>query len=162
VKLVDPYFDSGEQRFKKSFCKIFERICQVADSKVRIEVHTGCQQSQQDFTDKLQNDWPRLIPPGRRIFFHRWNEEPQGEQLHRRLILSERGGILIEAGLDAGPEGQTTTTTLLSANEHSRFWKGLFLPGPAGATVDALYGFQDSCDVTGAAQPRNHGAQRRW
>lgn len=162
VRLLDPHFDSGEQRFKKSFSRLFERICQVADSKVRIEVHTGCKQSQEDFTDKLKSDWPRLIPPGRRIFFHRWIEEPQGEQLHRRLILSERGGILIEAGLDAGPEGQTTTVALLSAAEHCRFSKGLVTPGPAGASPEALYEFKDTYQMIGSAHSNRHGYQTSW
>jgi len=157
VKLLDPHLDSGESRFKKSVGKLFERICLVADSKVRIEVHSGCKQSQQDFADKLQSDWPKLIPPGRKVFFHRWTEEPQGEQLHRRLILSERGGILVEAGLDAGPQGQSTTATLLSAAEHLRFWKGLVIPGAAGSCPDALYEFKDSCEVSGGG----HGYQRR-
>jgi hypothetical protein len=157
VKLLDPHFDSGEARFKKSFSKIFETVCQAADSRVRIEVHSGCKQSQEDFTDKLNNDWPPLISPGRRIYFLRWVEEPQGEQLHRRLILSERGGILVEAGLDAGLEGQTTTATLLSATEHARFWKGLVTPGAAGPSPDALYDFTDSYEVTGAADSRRHG-----
>ncbi len=161
VKLLDPHFDSGEVRFKKSFRKLFEAICQVADSKVKIEVHCGSKQSQQNFTDKLLNEWPELIPPGRKVFFYRWVEEPQGEQLHRRLILSERGGVLVEAGLDVGYQGQTTTATLLSTAEHMRFWKGLTIPGSTGPSPDALFEFRDNFDVTGSAKFSGHGYQRR-
>jgi hypothetical protein len=160
VKLLDPHFDSGEPRFKKTFRKLFEAICQAADSKVKIEVHCGCTQSQQDFTDKLRDEWPGLIPPGRKVFFYRWAEEPQGEQLHRRLILSERGGILVEAGLDTGHAGQTTTATLLSPAEHLRFWKGINIPGPAGPSPECLFEFRDNYDVTGVTP--TGGQPRRW
>ena len=149
VKLLDPHLDPGESRFKTSFSKLLESICHVADYKVRIEVHTGTKQSQQDFADKLQNDWPTLIPMGRKVLFHRWREEPQGEQLHRRLILSERGGILVEAGLDTGHEGQTTTASILSASEHLRFWKGLSVPTAVGPSPEAIFEFKDTYDVTG-------------
>ena len=160
VKLLDPHFDSGESRFKRTFRKLFEEISQTADSKVKIEVHCGCTQSRQDFTDKLRDEWPELIPPGKKVFFYRWAEEPQGEQLHRRLILSERGGILVEAGLDTGPAGQTTTATLLSGAEHLRFWNGLTIPGATGPSPDVLFDFKDSYDVTGVAPTGGHA--RRW
>jgi hypothetical protein len=127
---------------------------------VKIEIHCGCTQSQQDFTDKLHDEWPELIPPGKKVFFYRWAEEPQGEQLHRRLILSERGGILVEAGLDAGYAGQTTTATLLSAAEHLRFWKGIDIPSPAGPSPECLFDFRDSYDVAGVAP--SGSKHQRW
>jgi hypothetical protein len=172
VKLLDPHFRSDHARFKKTFRKLFETIGQVADSKVKIEVHCECKKSQelctdkeqssQDFEARLRNEWPELIPPGRKIFFYQWAEAPLGEQMHRRLILSERGGILVEAGLDAGNEGQTTTATILSTAEHLRFWKGLAVPTGGGPSPDALFELKDFCDVSGVAKSSGYENASRW
>lgn len=86
---------------KKSFRRLFETISQIGATGFRLEVHSGIVPDCQDFAGTITSQWPQLIPPGRRVSFFRWKEEPQGEQLHRRMILADRGGLLVEAGLES-------------------------------------------------------------
>jgi hypothetical protein len=163
VKILEPHLNPDLPRFQRPFRRLFESICQIGATSLRIEVHSGVLPKYEcpDFAATIATTWCHLIPPGRRVSFFRWNEEPQGEKLHRRLILADRGGILVEVGLDDGPEGQTTTATRLSSAEHLRFWKGLQAPTPTGPCPDALYEFHDTCDATGAAAPAPNRPYRR-
>lgn len=150
VKILEPHLNPEKDRFKRSFRRLFATIPQIGATGVRVEVHSGVVLDCQDFAGAITTQWPQLIPPGRKVSFFRWAEDPQGEQLHRRMILADRGGLLVEAGLDCGQQGQTTTATRLSAAEHLRFWNGLQTPGPAGQSPDCLYQFLDTCEATGA------------
>lgn len=163
VKILEPHLNPDLARFQRPFRRLFERICQIGATGLRIEVHSGVLPTYEcpDFAGTITTTWSHLIPSGRRVSFFRWNEEPQGEKLHRRLILADRGGILVEVGLDDGPEGQTTTATRLSPEEHLRFWKGLQAPGPTGPSPDCLYEFHDTCDATGAVATVQNRPYRR-
>ena len=161
VTIIDPYFNPEQPRFQRSFRSMFETIFRIGAPRLIVEVHSGKVLDCQDFVGTLTNHWPQFIPPGKKVSFFRWKEEPQGEQLHRRMILADRGGLLVEAGLDCGQAGQTTTVTRLSAAEHLRFWKGLHAPSPTGPSPDCLYEFHDTCDATGAVVAVSNRPYRR-
>jgi hypothetical protein len=150
VKLLDPHLKPGEPRFKKSFRSLFETICQIGATGLRLEVHCGVDLEWDDFARTIAAEWPELIPPRRKVHFFRWKEQSGGEQLHRRTILADRGGILVEAGLDCGREGQTTTVSRLSAAEHLRFWNGLQAPTSANPSPDCLYELDNTCEAMGS------------
>lgn len=48
-----------------------------------------------------------VIPPAWTVTFFRWREWPDGEDFHARYVLTDVGGLRIDAGLDEAP-GQTT------------------------------------------------------
>jgi hypothetical protein len=54
----------------------------------------------------------------------RWRKEREtaGETLHPRYILTDRGGIRVDHGLDEGEPGETTDIGLLSENLYSQRW----------------------------------------
>jgi len=54
-----------------------------------------------------------LIPKDIKIKLYRWDFDDGGEGIHARYILTERGGMRIDWGLDSGREGQKTDVCLM-------------------------------------------------
>jgi len=75
-----------------------------------------------------------FIPSSCTVEFTRWSQQPGGKQLHRRFLLTDRGGIALDPGLDDSQEpGDRTTLTLLPAERHRVIWADF----QSGATVFA-------------------------
>jgi len=55
-----------------------------------------------------------------------------GETFHARYVLTERGGIRFDVGLDEGPVGETTDVTLLDTQLHITRWNDFQETDPAG------------------------------
>lgn len=62
---------------------------------------------------ELATTLPGKLPANVQIKFFVWREREGGDRYHRRYVLTERGGIYVEGGLDRGTEGQTTDIGLL-------------------------------------------------
>ena len=79
-----------------------------------------------------------MIPNPLAISFFRWREKNNGEQFHARYILTDRGGIRVDAGLDNGQPGQTTTVTLIPPEIHKKIWDSL-------RRDEDIYDLENSC-----------------
>lgn len=55
-----------------------------------------------------------IIPDGMTVSIVRWREKPGGEDFHARYVLTDKGGIGIDAGLSAEGKHQTTIMHLMS------------------------------------------------
>ncbi len=108
--LVDRYFDASEPRFVRPF----EAFAAVRNDWKRIEVHTGRpERFQRDIQEaKYRRALELAVPVGVPLTVCFW----PGERLHARYVLTERGGLHFDFGLD---EGQGTT--LVSLLEHDVF-----------------------------------------
>ncbi len=134
--IVDPYFNE-DPKWQQPLSAILK--ASRADDRhfQRIEVHT------RDFTlgdggsgrrspsasksrilhAELSRTLPGKLPAGVQIEFFVWRERVGGDRYHRRYILTERGGIYVEGGLDRGTEGQTTDVGLLAENVFVQRWR---------------------------------------
>jgi hypothetical protein len=46
------------------------------------------------------------MPPGSRLKICRWDQKHEGDFFHSRYILTEKGGVRIDWGLDSGKPGE--------------------------------------------------------
>jgi hypothetical protein len=54
-----------------------------------------------------------VIPPGMTVTIYRWREKPGSADFHARYLLTDRGGIRIDAGFSAEGASQTTDMALM-------------------------------------------------
>ncbi len=137
ILFIDPYFSEG-RKWQESLLKSLT-ACRAHDRHFgRIEVHTseyderekesrltnGQQTSKlavfkrdlaPELSEKLTNDIS--------VKFFIWKPRRGGDRYHRRYVLTERGGIYFEGGLDRGAEGHTTDVGLLSDKVWQERWE---------------------------------------
>lgn len=63
-----------------------------------------------------------LLPNGVRLQVVRWDRHYQGDFFHERCILTEKGGLQIDWGLDVGKPGETTLVSLLEDETWRQSW----------------------------------------
>jgi len=115
--LVDPYFDPSEPRFVWPF----EAFVGVCPGWKRLELHRAKPEAfDRDVQeDKYRRNLVLAVPTGTTLEVFFWPGLPAGGGLHPRFVLTERGGIQFDHGLD---EGQSTAqTTLVTLLEHEVF-----------------------------------------
>jgi hypothetical protein len=65
-----------------------------------------------------------ILPQGVSLKLHRWTRRhDQSDFFHGRYILTERGGIRIDWGLDQGRSGETTDITLMDDGLWQEYWE---------------------------------------
>ncbi|MCZ7638848.1 MAG: hypothetical protein M5U12_24010 [Verrucomicrobia bacterium] len=117
--LVDRFFDPCEPRFTRPF----GQFVRVHTGWRRLELHTSRRGSfrrdiqQANYRSKLEP----TVPSGADLVVCFWPDLPATARMHPRFVLTERGGVHFDVGLDEGPG-----TALVSLLEHEvflQFWK---------------------------------------
>ncbi|TWT44379.1 hypothetical protein RAS1_07930 [Phycisphaerae bacterium RAS1] len=125
--IVDPYFDPQVPRFFDVFQSLIREACGARTPPGRLELH--CSNARSGTTDHWEGQCSsrlgRLIGANFRLRVVRWAQRAGGETFHARYILTERGGLRFDVGLDAGPPGETTDVTLLDSQLHIARWNDL-------------------------------------
>lgn len=75
-----------------------------------------------EFFEASAREMAKRLPSSVTIEFVRWEERAGGDQIHNRYVLTDLGGVLLGAGIDAGPEGQTDDIQLLSETTYMLRW----------------------------------------
>ena len=57
-----------------------------------------------------------VIPADLKLTIYRWREKGGGEDFHARYLLTDKGGIRIDAGFSAEGDHQTTDMALMAFN----------------------------------------------
>jgi hypothetical protein len=116
IILVDPNFDATEPRFKDPLMTFLAprpaekpwRTCQF---------HTDRPADDKVLENRKRNSerhLPEVVPAGTTLRLHFWSRKTGGERLHPRFVLTERGGLQFDFGLDKGDgPGDTTIVTLM-------------------------------------------------
>lgn len=131
IVLVDPHF-GGEARFGKPLTAMIRCAC---DGRVprRFEYHLSAKSAKShlaakaltssEFKAVLEKHRPHLAIPAKvRIVFVRWDQLENGDTLHPRYVLTEKGGLRYDHGLDEGNPGETTDVECLDPTIHSHRW----------------------------------------
>ncbi|HEY3853398.1 MAG TPA: hypothetical protein VGO67_03280 [Verrucomicrobiae bacterium] len=119
VKLVDRNFDPSEPRFTRPFGAFIG----VREKWKSLELHTATPKHfdpdaiRSKYRRKLELD----VPKGSTLEVFLWPGLPDGDRMHPRFVLTERGGVYFDYGLDE-TEG-SAETTLVALLEHEVYFK---------------------------------------
>ncbi|HIJ88889.1 MAG TPA: hypothetical protein HPP97_14620 [Desulfuromonadales bacterium] len=121
VLFIDPHFDATKPRYRNTLKAFLEKIPEPGKLK-RIEYHVSNTLLPGNFSGSLQEHLPRIMSRDVTITFIRWQEANSGDSLHPRYILTDRGGIRIEHGLDEEHGGPTADVSLLDSTLFKSRW----------------------------------------
>ncbi|HAM50980.1 MAG TPA: hypothetical protein DCP92_09945 [Nitrospiraceae bacterium] len=140
ILFVDPHFNPNERRYQETL-KHFVQAIGKNDEVLRIEYHLSAEYERAPSTDFFQRacrlQITCLLPVGMRIKFKRWRQIEGGETLHPRYILTDKGGVRVEHGLDEGEDGETTDISILDLPVYQQRWRD-YHESPAFELVDEI------------------------
>ena len=122
LKLVDRNFDPCEPRFSGPF----EAFVGVRSCWKRLEVHAALplHYSQHVIQANYRRALELAVPTGTTLQVFLWPGLPEGDRMHPRFVLTERGGVYFDYGLDEGQSPfETTLVTLLEHEVFIRQWE---------------------------------------
>jgi hypothetical protein len=89
-----------------------------------------------------------VIPDGMSVSIFRWREKERGEDFHARYVLTDKGGIAIDAGLSAEGNHQTTDMHLMSCTLVKRKAQALTRDATVYQLVEPILRIDSSCLVS--------------
>jgi hypothetical protein len=115
IIIIDPNFDPVEQRFIETLSLLLVFAC-VPHVPERLELHAEYsyhknQRRENDWKEDCRTNLPPLIPDGFSVEIFQWEAKWSGDKPHARYVLTERGGIRYDYGIDEGA-GQTTDVSV--------------------------------------------------
>jgi len=124
VLFIDPHFNPEMSRYRNTLKAFLEKIPEPGKLK-RIEYHVSNSLLPVNFSGSLLEHLPRIMSRDVTITFIRWQEAVRGsggDSLHPRYILTDRGGIRFEHGLDEELGGPTADVSLLDNGLFKARW----------------------------------------
>ena len=116
VVLVDPYYDPFSPRYQTTLRECL-RMVHASNPRTLCEIHHLDREDGPD-AEAIERDarakFGTVIPEGMTITLYRWREKAGGEDFHARYLLTDRGGMRIDAGFSAEGGHQTTDISLMS------------------------------------------------
>jgi hypothetical protein len=117
VLIVDPYYDPFDARYQGTL-----RACLAvlfdANPKATCEIHHK-EHKRCPPADAIERNartkFVGVIPNGKVVTIYRWQEIDGGTDFHARYLLTDKGGIAIDAGFSAEGGHQTTDMHLMSS-----------------------------------------------
>jgi hypothetical protein len=116
ILFVDPFFDPYSPRYKSTFRECLG-IVKALNCGAICEIHYRYHDdkpSQADLEREAANLFRGVIPADMTVTIYCWREKDGGADFHARYLLTERGGIGIDAGFSAEGNHQTTDMHLMS------------------------------------------------
>ena len=116
INLVDPYFDLAKGSYREPLREMMSSLQAAGKDSVTIRIHYRDHDSRPHENEILRNakTWVKgMMPDGYEIRLYAWQEHENGEDLHDRYLLCDRGGMMIGAGFEAFGPQETATIALL-------------------------------------------------
>ncbi len=145
LKLVDPNFDPTGPRWLRGLAALlrtFEarrRRDAPGSGGALVELHVSSKAR-----DGSAEEWggaaarlSEVVPSGLSLTLVRWGEAEDGTRMHARYVLTERGGLEVNYGLDAPGHG-TTHVTLLDGGFRDKAWRDFSKASSRLAFVDEV------------------------
>ena len=115
IVFVDPFFDPYNPRHKRLFFRCLT-IVRDLNPRAVCEVHYRYHDDK-PANAELEHEGARLfkgvIPEGMMLTVFCWKERDGGEDFHARYLLTDKGGIRVDAGFDPVGDHQKTDMTLM-------------------------------------------------
>jgi hypothetical protein len=115
VLFVDQYYDPFNSRYQTTLRECL-KIVHAANPGATCEIHYGDRSRAPPVSAiirEARDKFRTVIPAGMMLTLFRWREKPGGQDLHARYLLTETGGIRVDAGFSAEGEHQTTDVSLM-------------------------------------------------
>lgn len=113
---VDPYYDPFNARYQQTLGACLTVLFD-AEPGSTCEIH-HMQHNRCPPIDAIEREakakFSGVIPKGKAVTIFRWEEFPGGSDFHARYLLTDKGGISIDAGFSAEGGHQTTDIHLMS------------------------------------------------
>lgn len=116
ILFVDPFFDPFNTRYKNTFRECL-KIVEAENSGAVCEIHYRHHNNKpgQDVLEReAVNLFGTVIPEGMEINIYCWRQKQGGADFHARYLLTDKGGIGVDAGFSAEGDHQTTDMHLMS------------------------------------------------
>lgn len=128
IVFVDPYFGPQNSRHRQPLVAFLRAVVRGRPCELpsRVEVHCSADGGGVEegyFRDECNRRLPHCVPDCLCLKVVRLRERDGGELLHNRYILTDLGGVMLGAGLDEGPEGQTDDIILLGRELYEHRWR---------------------------------------
>jgi len=116
---VDRFFDVRDARYLETLQACLEVVHSSGANGVRCEIHY-CDHDSRPPADMIEREAYRwlqgVIPNGMSIALYAWQEKAGGEDFHARYLLTDVGGISVEAGFSADGAHQNVQLGLLATD----------------------------------------------
>ena len=116
ILFVDRYFDIREPRDKETLEASLAIIDADGSGSVQCEIHFcdhDKRPSAQFVTENASGWFSGVIPEGLTVLLFSWKEKKGGDDFHARYLLTDRGGMIVDAGFRAVGKHQKVLLTLL-------------------------------------------------
>lgn len=117
ILFVDPYLDISSAENRETLKACLEIIASNISPVQKCEVHFGHMDRLGSSTDIIEGNIERwlddVLPDGISVIFYNWEKKDRGEDFHARYLLTEKGGLSIDAGFRARGHHQTVDMSLL-------------------------------------------------
>ena len=118
VLFVDPFYSPFNNKFQVTLRACLELVKTAGTVRV-CEIHHLDHSSCPTPDAILCNSYSvfrNVIPDGMKLNIYRWREREGGEDFHGRYLLTDKGGIRIDAGFSAEGSHQTTDMNLMAVD----------------------------------------------
>lgn len=131
IIFVDKMFTPNSDRWQILLAKFIALASIERNKSPIIEYHTKidndeygklAEERMQEFHNDCDEHLGHLIPKGLSLKIVRWDKHHRGDFFHERCILTDKGGIRIDWGLDVGKPGETTLVSLMEDNVWEESW----------------------------------------
>lgn len=116
VLFVDPFFDPYNARFKNTLRECLA-VVKAKNPEAVCEIHYRFHKdkpSNFELEKEAANLFIGVIPDGIAVAVYCWRQKNGGADFHARYLLTDRGGISIDAGFSAEGAHQSTDMHLMS------------------------------------------------
>lgn len=136
----DPYFNPTSPRTARIIGQlIFLCLNQPRQEPLRrIEFHTAYEEVR-GFYEAAQRELPRFIPAGLTLRIVRWRRRPDGDGLHNRYVLTDRGGVKFPWGLLGDNQRESDDINLMAPSTHEKRWSHLTGDSPEFEFIDEAF-----------------------
>ena len=121
VRFIDRYFDIKDDRYKETLKALLFVIAENDVNDVCCEIHFQNHQSRPsaEYVEQNAGNWlAGVIPKGMSVRTFVWQEKKGGADFHARYLLTDLGGMSVDAGFSAEGAHQTVLLSLLSHDLH--------------------------------------------
>jgi hypothetical protein len=115
ILFVDAYYDPFNAKYQNTMrecLKIVHAENQQAVCEVHHLDHARCPPAAA-IEREARNKFGGVIPDGMTITIYRWRQKQGGEDFHARYLLTDRGGIRVDAGFSAEGGSENTDMSLM-------------------------------------------------